>query len=124
MTVLPHIVAIVDDDASVRDALALALSTRGWVPHVYASGEAFFQPNDERVAAQCLVLDLDLPNMNGVELLRRLNAMEWSIPTVVLTADPHGALAQAALVEGAVVVLGKPATYETLTQALENVLNP
>ena len=117
-----HIVAVVDDDMHVRDSLALAISSHGWVPHVYCSGEGLFRAIGEGLMVDCVVLDLDLPTMNGVEVQRRLNASERCIPTVVLTADPHGPMAQSALQQGAALVLGKPATYETLTQGLENAL--
>ncbi len=85
-------VFIVDDDASVRDALSLLVSLRGHVTATFASAEDFLaalQPDWRG----CLVLDIRMPGMSGLELQRRLHEHRERLPVVVITA--HGDVAAA-----------------------------
>lgn len=102
----PVIVAIVDDDAGVRSALSMLVSTFGWEPRVYPSAEAYLA--NEVQAAGCLVVDLKMPGMSGVELQRELELRGIPVPVVVVTAHGDDPMADAALQAGALAVLRKP----------------
>lgn len=100
-------VFIVDDDAGIRSALSLLITSFGWDAHAHGSAEAFldiYTPGNE----DCLILDLNLPGMNGAALLMELGARDVHIPTVVITARPDSPLASAAMAAGALAVLTKP----------------
>ena len=118
MSAITPTVAIIDDDALVRDSVALALATHGWVTHTYPTGGDFLAAVQEGLLVHCLVLDLDLPDMSGTEVRRELVRLQVEIPTVILTADPHGPIAQAARSVGVATVLGKPASFDVLTRAV------
>jgi two-component system response regulator FixJ len=75
---------VIDDDAAVRDSVQLLLESRGIEVHSYASAEAFLRqaaPDDD----SCLIIDVDMPDIDGLELLRQLRANGISTPTIVIT---------------------------------------
>jgi two-component system response regulator FixJ len=114
-------VFIVDDDAAVRQAVTLLVQSLGLRAQAYASAEAFLEAY-EPVGDGCLVLDLHMPGMNGVELQRELAARGVRIPVIVITAykdDPLTARAQEA---GAVTVLYKPFKRDILLRSIESAL--
>jgi FixJ family two-component response regulator len=78
-------VAIVDDDEGMRNAMRRVLETEGFVTEVFSTAEAFLEAG-AAARAQCLVLDIHLPGMSGIELARRLRAMRRGVPTVFVTA--------------------------------------
>jgi FixJ family two-component response regulator len=108
-------VAVVDDDAGVRLALQGLLHSHGLKVRCFASAEQFLQARD-RIRAGCLLLDLQLAGMSGLDLLRQLRAAGRHIPAVCLTAqyDEDGRLRAQLLEAGALEVLGKPFDPEQL----------
>ncbi len=114
-------VFVVDDDASVRDALSLLISLRGLRTAVFASAEAFLETY-EAAWRGCLLVDLQMPGMSGLELQNALRERGVSLPLVVLTAHGDVATTRAALKAGAVDFLEKPADDEVLVDVLRNAI--
>lgn len=114
-------VFIVDDDASVRDALALLLSLRGYATAVFANAEDFLAAR-QATWRGCVVLDIRMPGMSGLELQRCLAEGGSTLPVIVMTAHGDVAAARQAFLADAVDFLEKPFDSEQLLQAIENAL--
>lgn len=118
-------VAVVDDDDAVRSAVALLLATSGWQPTLYAGGRPLLESLSRGARpAHVLLLDLHMPDMSGVEVLRALRALRISLPTVVLSAAADSELARHALQAGAHTVLAKPFDPGPLLHALTEAAAP
>jgi FixJ family two-component response regulator len=117
-----QVISLVDDDASLRRSFRNLLTSVGFHVEAFASAEAFLaSPHRERTA--CLVADLRMPGMSGLELLRHLAATGARVPTIVLTAHGDDAARQQSLRAGAVAFLGKPFHSETLIEAIRTALD-
>ncbi len=116
------IVAIVDDDVSIQRALARLLYTAGWHAVTFSSAEAFLQTGMQ-AAPDCLVLDVWLPGMTGVELLEHLAATGSTLPTVMITGRDDLQMRMRALQAGAVACILKPLDGQDLLQALQEALD-
>src|SRR6202453_384498 len=81
------IVFIVDDDVSVRESLELLILDQNWKPEIFASAKEFLNQPRKRVPS-CLVLDLSLPGLNGLELQKQLAAEHFDMPIIFITG--HG----------------------------------
>lgn len=114
-------VFIVDDDASVRDALALLLSLRGYATAVFANAEDFLAALQPTWRG-CVVLDIRMPGMSGLELQRHLAEGGAALPVIVMTAHGDVAAARQAFLADAVDFLEKPFDSDQLLQAIENAL--
>jgi two-component system response regulator FixJ len=114
-------VFIVDDDAAVRQAVTLLVQSLGLQAQAYASAEAFLEAYDP-TGDGCLVLDLHMPGMNGVELQRELTARGVRIPVIVITAHKDDPLTVRAQEAGAVTVLYKPFKQDVLLRSIESAL--
>ena len=116
----PIHVVILDDDPSIRTALVRLLTTPGTVAHACAtSGELF-----EFVALKCpdcLVLDLQMPGMSGLDVLKYLNQRQIRIPTIVITGHDEKNSREACLNAGAVAYLLKPLDVELLVDTITNI---
>jgi len=115
------VVMIVDDDAAVRDSLAVLLSTAGLEVEAYASGEEFLDAWTP-VKAGCLVLDIRMPGISGLELLERLNASRSRIPVVIITGHGDVKIAVKAMKLGAVDFIEKPFKYEAIIESIRDAL--
>jgi FixJ family two-component response regulator len=104
---------IVDDDASVRTALRRLLRPMNLPIRMFASAEHFLA-EVKPAAGGCLVLDLRLPGMSGVQLQEEMLRREWKLPTVIVTAHDDPAARDAALRLGAISVLQKPFDHQQL----------
>jgi FixJ family two-component response regulator len=117
------LVAIVDDDDSMRSALAGLMKAVGLVTQAFASAEEFLNSGQQHQTA-CLIADIRMPGMSGLELQARLNADRCRIPTIFITAHGDAKMRIQALREGAVEFLSKPfddeALLESVRAALEN----
>jgi FixJ family two-component response regulator len=115
----PQSVALVDDDENLCAAFADLLMSAGLAAEVFPSAEDFLQ-RASREAIRCLVLDLGLSGMSGLELLRHLRANGWPTPIICITAqpDPHGKLAKQVIEAGAQTILYKPFDSEELLHLL------
>lgn len=106
-------VFIVDDDEAVRDSLALLLGLHGFTTQVFDSAEHFLSAHQPEWAG-CLVLDIRMQGMDGLELQRTLNARNAGLPIIVITAHGDVAMAREALKAGAVDFLEKPVDDQLL----------
>ena len=115
-------VFIVDDDPSVRDALSLLLSLRGHATATFATAEDFLSAvrPDWR---GCIVLDIRMPGMSGLDLQRRLNQDGWSLPVIVITAHGDVAAAREAFLGRAVDFIEKPFDATQLLCVIDSALS-
>jgi FixJ family two-component response regulator len=117
------VVAIVDDDEAVRIALEGLLKSAGMTARAFDSAETFIE-SGQQFQAGCLIADIRMPGMSGLELQGKLNAENCRIPIVFITAHGDAQMRMQALRAGAVEFLSKPFNDETLLEtvraALEN----
>jgi FixJ family two-component response regulator len=116
------VVAIVDDDVSIQRALARLLYTAGWHAITFSSAEAFLQTSMQ-ASPDCVVCDVWLPGMTGVELLEHLVATGSTLPAVIITARDDLQMRMRAMQAGAVAYLLKPLDRQDLLQALQEALD-
>jgi len=111
-------ISIVDDDASIREALKSLMRSVQFDVEAFASAEEFLA--SERVKdTACLILDVHLPGMSGFELQNLLNTERRDIPVIFITAHADDASRERALKAGAIEFLSKPVRRETLFKAIE-----
>ena len=120
MSTLP-LISIVDDDGSVREATADLMEAHGYAAAAFASAEEFLQ--SEHVGkTSCVVTDVRMAGLSGVELQRRLTDVEPRIPVIFLTAFPEEHLRAAALKGGARGFFTKPVNESSLLLCIEKAL--
>lgn len=112
---------IIDDDAAVRDSLAVLLSTTGLKVETYGSGEAFLDAWNP-MQTGCILLDIRMPGISGLELLERLNASKNHIPVVIITGHGDVKIAVKAMKLGAVDFIEKPFKYEVIIGSIHDAL--
>ena len=115
------LVAIVDDDALMRTAVQGLLRSAGWPAQAFTSAEEFLQSGQQRQTA-CLIADIRMPGMSGLELQARLNAEHCRIPTIFITAHGDAKMRMQALRAGAVEFLAKPFDNEALLESVRAAL--
>src|SRR5262245_15099404 len=111
------VVSILDDDDSVAQALAQLLQTEGFTTRVWTSANEFLAAHDPD-APGCLVCDLIMPGMTGLELQRELSGPDWMRPIVFVTARGDIATAVEGMKAGAVTFLSKPVRRTDLVAAV------
>ena len=117
-----QLVAIVDDDDSVRGTLQELLRSAGFPSRAFESAEAFLGSGHQQETA-CLITDIRMPGMSGLELQARLNAERCRIPTICITAHGDEEMRFQALRAGAVEFLPKPFDDEVLIESIRAALN-
>ena len=110
-------ISIVDDDASVREAIRGLLRSAGFDAEVFASAEEFLTSGRSRETT-CLVLDVRMPGMSGIDLQERLIASGHALPIVFITAHADEDERARALERGAVACLRKPFSDDALLEAI------
>jgi len=115
------LVAIVDDDDSMRSALQGLLKAIGLPAQAFASAEEFLNSGQQHQTA-CLIADIRMPGMSGLELQARLNAEHCRIPTIFITAHGDTKMRMQALRAGAVEFLAKPFEDEALLESVRAAL--
>jgi FixJ family two-component response regulator len=115
------LIAVVDDDDALRNSLDDLLQSVGFRVQGFASAEAFLQAQPAPETA-CLLLDVRLPGMNGLELQRQLGVMHWRIPIIFVTAYADDDVRAHALAAGAIAVLSKPCREADLLHAIDVAL--
>src|SRR5712671_4206228 len=115
------LVAIVDDDDSMRSALQGLLKTVGLPAQAFASAEEFLQSGQHHQIA-CLIADIRMPGMSGLELQTKLNAERCRIPIIFITAHGDEKMRMQALRAGAVEFLAKPFDEEVLLESVRAAL--
>jgi FixJ family two-component response regulator len=117
-----QLVAIVDDDRSVQSALKDLLESAGLEARCYGSAEEFLEP-DQRNQTGCLVADIRMPGMSGLELQAKLNAEGSRIPIIFITAHGDAKMKIQAMKAGALEFLSKPFDDEVLLETVRGALN-
>lgn len=120
MSNLP-LISVVDDDESVRESLSGLIRSVGFGVMVFASAEEFLGSN-RLLDTDCLILDVRMPGMSGIDLQRRLAASHTSIPVIFITAHGDEEARVRALNGGAVDYLLKPFSEEALLKAIDTAL--
>src|SRR5690242_17125138 len=115
------VVFVVDDDVSVRESLELLIRNAGWQPELLASAQEFLA-RPRVVAPSCLVLDVSLPGLNGLELQERIAADRTDLPIIFITGHGDVPMTVQAMKAGAVEFLTKPFGDEALLTAIRNAL--
>ena len=121
MKIVSPLVSIVDDDESVREALGNLLMSMGLEVQVFGTAEAFLA-SPQRNSAACLVSDIQLPGMNGLELQRRIVADGNALPIILITAFPRDHVRRQAEQQGAVAVLAKPFDGSRMVECIHRAL--
>ena len=114
-------IAVIDDESGVREALRKVLEADGYKVATFPSGQAYFA-DPERDRFRCLVIDLNLPGMNGLALQDRLRQERSGIPIIFVTGSGTLSLAVKAMREGAADFLQKPVRAEALRESVNRVL--
>jgi FixJ family two-component response regulator len=117
------LITIVDDDESVRDALTSLLHSVGWQAEAFASAEAFLQSEQVHTTA-CLLLDVRLPGLSGLELQRQLHSSRARLPIIFLTAHGTETMRAQTLQAGAMAFFTKPFSDTALLEAIHTALAP
>lgn len=115
------LVYVVDDDEAVRDSLSLLLEAHGIGWEAFESAENFMKSYRQGKGG-CLVLDVRMPGMSGVELLERLSRTGFDLPVIVMSGHADAALAARALNAGARLVIDKPFREHELLAAIKEAL--
>ena len=116
-----RMISIVDDDAAVRQATEALVRSLGYRAVSFASAEEFLG-SDRLQETSCLITDLQMSGMTGIELQRQLNASGQHCPVIVVTGSRDAGLRARAFAAGAVGVLGKPFSDEMLIASLDVAL--
>ncbi|MCK0106810.1 MAG: response regulator FixJ [Marinobacter sp.] len=121
MTDTPQTVYVVEDDEAVRDSLALLLKSDSKPVKTYENAGAFLKDYSEEMAG-CIVLDIRMPGMDGMELQKKLNEKHSILPIIFVTGHGDVPMAVDAMKEGAVDFIQKPYREEALLEKIEAAL--
>ena len=116
-----RLVAIVDDDDSMRSALRGMLRVVGFPARAFSSAEEFLESGQQHDIA-CLIADIRMPGMSGIELQAKLNADRCRVPIIFLTAHGDEKMRMQALRAGAVEFMAKPFDEEALLESVRAAL--
>lgn len=116
-------VSIVDDDQSVREATRGLLRSLGYSATTYASAEEFLAGHGS-AESDCLITDVNMPGLSGVELQQRLRALGIKLPVIFITAYPDPRTRAQVLEAGALAYLSKPYSEDKLIDCLETAMRP
>ena len=116
------VVFVVDDDAAVRQGLRFMLRAAGYSVEAFPSARSFLDDYDPRRGG-CLLLDIQMPQISGIELQQRLNVRSWRIPVIFITGHGTVPLAIAAMKAGAFDFIEKPLREEALLDSIERALH-
>src|SRR6266699_6609404 len=116
------LIAIIDDDESMQDSLGDLIETAGLVARCFGSAEEFLESGLHRQAA-CLITDILMPKMSGLELQTRLKDEECDIPIIFITAYGVAWMRIQAMREGAVEFLAKPFDHQLLLKTVRAALD-
>lgn len=117
----PRLIAIVDDDPEVRGSMDSLLRSAGLAGRSFPSGKALLCCGEESCIA-CIITDLHMPGMNGIELQAELARRGWRQPVIVTTGFPTDAARAQALGSGAHAFLIKPIDPDVLLEAVERAI--
>jgi FixJ family two-component response regulator len=121
MSYLMPIVFVVDDDVSVRESLELMISSAGWKPEIFASAKEFLS-RPRAHAPSCLVLDVNLPDLNGLDLQMRVADDRIDMPIIFITGYGDVPMTVRAMKAGAIEFLTKPFSDDALVGAIRHAI--
>ena len=116
MAISERSVVVVDDDEAVRDSLKTLLELQSFKVETFETCQEFLRANTSD--ADCLVLDINLPGMSGLELMETMKRGKRSLPTILITARCDNAIRDRAKALGAVALLEKPIDFSGLLTAI------
>ena len=116
------VVFVVDDDVSVRKSLELSIRCEGWQPQTFASAKEFLN-RPRSLGPSCLVLDYSLPDLNGLELQKRVAVERPEMPIIFITGHRDVPITVQAMKAGALEFLTKPFSDDVLLEAIRDGLN-
>jgi FixJ family two-component response regulator len=117
------VISVIDDDESVRVATNNLLASHGYIVHSFASAEEFLR-SAEQHATSCVIADVQMPAMSGLDLLVLMRGRGYCAPFIFITAFPEESIRARALKAGAICFMGKPFAGRTLIGCLETALRP
>lgn len=115
------LISVVDDDESVRESLPDLIKEFGFAAQTFSSAEEFLA-SDNASRTTCLILDIAMPGMSGLDLQRELKDRRLKIPVIFITAQKDDAVRKRALEQGAVAFLFKPFSDTALLEALNSAV--
>jgi FixJ family two-component response regulator len=115
------LISIVDDDQSVREAMARLMKAYGYLAQTFASGAELLSSN-YCARTDCLIADVQMPDMTGLELHGRLVAAGMPIPTILITAHPDDSVRSRAIEAGVLCYLTKPVSEDDLLGCIRSAV--
>ena len=119
---MTKVIAIIDDDEAMQDSLRDLMEATGLVARCFGSAEDFLE-SDLHTRAACLIVDIRMPKMSGLQLQARLKEEECDIPIIFITAHGDARMRIRAMREGAVEFLAKPFDHHLLLKRVRAALN-
>jgi FixJ family two-component response regulator len=119
---LPKMIAIIDDDESMQHSLQDLIESTGLAARRFGSAEEFLE-SDLHHRAACVIADIRMPRMSGLELQARLKEQECNIPIIFITAHGDARMRIQAMREGAVEFLAKPFDHQLLLKTIRSALD-
>jgi FixJ family two-component response regulator len=116
------VISIVDDDASMRTSIMRLVRSLGFIAYAFPTAREFLQ-SEQLAKTSCLISDVQMPEMSGIQLQDALRARGRDVPIIVITAFPDERVRAEALNRGAVCFLNKPFDGEALVRCLEAALD-
>ena len=117
------LISVVDDDESMREAVRGLMKSLGYAAEAFASAEEFLSSR-QVPRTSCLIADVQMPGMTGLELYRHLVAAGKTIPTILITAFPDDRIRERALEDGVVGYLSKPFNERDLLACIHSSFPP
>jgi FixJ family two-component response regulator len=115
------VIAIIDDDAATRSAVAALMRAKGFAVRTYESAEEFLDASVCNTS-QCIITDIQMPGLSGIQLKQRLDAESCKTPVIMITARLEERLHSSALASGAFCLLRKPFKAHALIECVERAL--
>ena len=116
------LIAIIDDDEAMQDSLRDLLEAAGLAARCFGSAEEFLK-SDLHCTAACLIVDIRMPKMSGLELQAKLKEEEYNLPIIFITAHGDARMRIQAMRQGAVEFLAKPFDHQLLLKRVRSALN-
>jgi FixJ family two-component response regulator len=116
------VISIIDDDASVRIATNRLVRSLGYAAFTFASAEEFLR-SPQLAETSCVITDVQMPGMSGIELQSLLIARGYEAPIILITGFPEESIRAKALAAGAVSLLGKPFEETALIESIDAALS-
>ena len=117
------LISVIDDDNSMRSAVLALVRSAGYEARSFASAEDFLDSADAQGSA-CVITDIQMPGMDGIELKQHLMASRNAVPVIMITARHEADLEEKALASGAAFFLRKPFDADLLIECIESSLKP